>query len=68
MKKLITAILGALFPLAISAREADINAVTVRLDSLYNAVLNAPGAKGRATPSPVCLRPGRPNLTLSSGK
>lgn len=45
MKKIITAILGALFPLAIAAREADINAVTVRLDSLYNAVLNAPGAK-----------------------
>ncbi|WP_289736271.1 S41 family peptidase [Paramuribaculum intestinale] len=45
MRKIITAIMGAALPFAIAAQEADINAITVRLDSLYNAVLTAPGAE-----------------------
>ncbi len=37
--------MGAALPFAIAAQEADINAITVRLDSLYNAVITAPGAE-----------------------
>lgn len=33
MKKIIATVAGALLPLAIAAQEADINAITVRLDS-----------------------------------
>lgn len=47
MKKIIATVVGALFPLAITAQEADINAITVRLDSLYNAVLTTPGVEVR---------------------
>lgn len=47
MRKIITAILGAALPVAIAAQEVDINAITVRLDSIYNAVLTAPGAEIR---------------------
>ncbi|MDE7356755.1 MAG: hypothetical protein K2N21_08355 [Rikenellaceae bacterium] len=45
MKRIITSIMGAVLPFAVAAQEADINAITVRLDSLYNTVLAAPGAE-----------------------
>lgn len=53
--------MGAALPFAIAAQEADINAITVRLDSLYNAVLTAPGAetcKVRYTGSDGAKAPG----------